>query len=146
MLFTESLNRNEDFQRLYRRGAFCSLGSALLYVMPNRLPYNRLGITAGKKIGNAVKRNRAKRIIRAAYSAAEKDMPIGVDIVVVARSILPEQNANTLTDAMCTRGVRHVQGVSSGEIPLGQPKAQGGSPKQKTRRIPHKAPQKPEKP
>ncbi|MBP0974985.1 MAG: ribonuclease P protein component, partial [Oscillospiraceae bacterium] len=54
MLFTQILNQNADFQRLYRSGAFCSLGSALLYVKPNRLPYNRLGITAGKKIGNAV--------------------------------------------------------------------------------------------
>ena len=56
MVFTQTLNRNADFQRLYHAGAFCSLGSALLYVMPNGLPYNRLGITAGKKIGNAVKR------------------------------------------------------------------------------------------
>lgn len=138
MLFTEMLNRNEDFQRLYRRGAFCSLGSALIYVMPNRLPYNRLGITAGKKIGNAVRRNRAKRIIRAAYFAAEKDMPIGIDMVVVARSILPEQSANVLTEAMCSRGVRHAQGVSSGEIPCG-----AQSPKPKPPRIPHKPPKKP---
>ena len=61
MLFTQKLNQNADFQRLYRSGAFCSIGSALLYVRPNKLPFNRLGITASKKIGNAVKRNRAKR-------------------------------------------------------------------------------------
>lgn len=139
MLFTEMLNRNEDFQRLYRLGAFCSLGSALLYVMPNRLPFNRLGITAGKKIGNAVKRNRAKRIIRAAYAAAEMDMPIGVDLVVVARSSLPAQSSAVLTEAMRTRGVRHVQGVGSGVIPCG--KNNGGAPK--TRRVPDKSPQKP---
>ena len=139
MLFTVMLNRNEDFQRLYRQGAFCSLGSALLYVMPNRLPYNRLGITAGKKIGNAVKRNRAKRIIRAAYFAAEQDMPIGVDLVVVARSSLPEQSANVLTAAMCTRGVQHVQGVSSGAIPCGA-SHQPHSPRARAQRVPHKKP------
>ena len=141
MVFTQMLNRNEDFLRLYRRGAFCSLGGALLYVMPNKLPYNRLGITAGKKIGNAVHRNRAKRIIRAAYSAAEMDMPIGIDIVIVARSVLPEQSSQVLTEAMLTRGVQHAQGVLRGEIPLGS----GNSPKPK--RVPHKsahiAPQKP---
>ena len=120
MLFTETLNQNADFQRLYRSGAFCSLGSALIYVKPNGLPCNRLGITAGKKIGNAVKRNRAKRIIRAAYAAAELKLPIGLDIVVVARSTLPEQNANVLTEAFCTRGVKHCCGVSSGEIPCTQ--------------------------
>ncbi|MBQ8920889.1 MAG: ribonuclease P protein component [Oscillospiraceae bacterium] len=120
MLFTQKLNNNADFQRLYRKGAFCSLGSALIYVMPNKLPYNRLGITAGKKIGNAVKRNRAKRIIRAAYSAAELQMPVGIDLVFVARSTLPEQKSDVLTHSLLTKGVRHCQGVSSGEIPCTQ--------------------------
>ena len=117
MLFTETLNQNADFQRLYRSGAFCSLGSALIYVRPNQLPYNRLGITAGKKIGNAVRRNRAKRIIREAYRAAEPLLPIGLDLVVVARSSLPEQSATVLTERFLTSGVKHCCGVSSGEIP-----------------------------
>ena len=120
MVFTQTLNRNADFQRLYHTGAFCSLGSALLYVMPNGLPYNRLGITAGKKIGNAVMRNRAKRIIRAAYTAAEMQMPVGIDLVVVARSTLPEQSSVILTEKFCTRAAAHCNGVSSGEIPCGQ--------------------------
>lgn len=116
MLFTVMLNRNQDFQRLYRRGAFCSLGSAILYAMPNGRSENRLGITAGKKIGNAVKRNRAKRIVREAYRAAETQMPIGLDIVIVARSGLPEQNAAVLTAAMQKRGLRHLIGVSDGSV------------------------------
>ncbi len=116
MLFTVMLNRNQDFQRLYRRGAFCSLGSAILYAMPNDRGENRLGITAGKKVGNAVKRNRAKRIVREAYRAAEPQMPIGLDIVIVARSVLPEQNAAVLIAAMKKRGLRHLLGVSDGSI------------------------------
>ena len=128
MLFTEILNRNADFQRLYHGGAFCSLGSALLYAMPNRLPCNRLGITAGKKVGNAVHRNRAKRIIRAAYAAAEKDMPIGVDIVIVARSSLPEQSSDVLTQALCTKGVKHLHDVCSGKIPCQSGKPRTGRP------------------
>lgn len=129
MLFTQMLNRNADFQRLYRSGAFCSLGSALIYVRPNGLSCNRLGITAGKKVGNAVKRNRAKRIIRAAYTAAEPQLPIGIDIVVVARHTLPEQSSTVLTEAFCKRGTAHCCGVYSGEIPC----AQNQKP-QKTRR------------
>lgn len=116
MLFTQKMNQNADFQRLYRSGAFCSLGSALIYVKPNGLPYNRLGITAGKKIGNAVKRNRAKRIIREAYRAAEPQLPIGLDVVFVARSTLPEQSSAILTAQFCKRGVEHCIGVSSGTI------------------------------
>ena len=120
MLFTQKMNQNADFQRLYRTGAFCSLGSALIYVRTNGLPYNRLGITAGKKIGNAVKRNRAKRIIREAYRAAEPKLPIGLDLVVVARSSLPEQSSLILTERFCGKGVQHCIGVSSGEIPCTQ--------------------------
>lgn len=120
MQFTKMLNQNADFQRLYRSGAFCSLGSALLYVRPNGLSHNRLGITAGKKIGNAVKRNRAKRIIRAAYTAAEPLLPRGIDLVVVARSSLPEQSSVILTDTFCARGVRHCKGVLDGSIPCTQ--------------------------
>ena len=129
MLFTLTMNRNADFQRLYRQGAFCSLGAALLYAMPNNLPYNRLGITAGKKVGNAVRRNRAKRIIRAAYAAAEPGAPIGLDIVIVARASLPDQSSLVLTKTLCEKGIRHLNGVGSGEIPSG--KAVQNAPKPK---------------
>ncbi len=117
MVFTLRLNENKDFMRLYQRGAFCHLGSALLYAMPNGLSYNRLGITAGKKVGCAVKRNRAKRIIRAAYSACELSMPIGLDIVFVARHTLPDESSLVLTKALSERGIRHLVGVSDGSIP-----------------------------
>lgn len=53
--------------------------------MPNRLCYTRFGITAGKKVGGAVERNRAKRILRAAYRKNELILPIGYDIVAIAR-------------------------------------------------------------
>lgn len=117
MLFTYTLNQNADFQRLYRGGAFCPLGQAFLYAMPNGKPYNRLGITAGKKVGNAVHRNRAKRIIRAAYAAAEMHFPIGVDMVIVARSGLPEQKSDVLAQALSKRGAKHLHDVCSGKIP-----------------------------
>ena len=117
MVFTLRMNENKDFLRLYERGAFCHLGSALLYAMPNGLPYNRLGITAGKKVGCAVKRSRAKRIIRAAYTACELSMPIGLDIVFVARHTLPEESSLVLTKILSERGLRHLCGVSDGSIP-----------------------------
>jgi len=46
---------------------------------------NRLGITASKKIGGAVQRNRARRIIKEAYRLTEPELKKGFDIVVVAR-------------------------------------------------------------
>ncbi len=49
---------------------------------------NALGITTSKKVGNAVARNRAKRIITAAFRECNKDLLQGYDIVFVARSAI----------------------------------------------------------
>lgn len=90
MLYTEILNENKDFLALYKRGKFTACKYSVIYVRPNGLAFNRFGITAGKKIGNAVHRNRAKRLIRLAYRECEVDMPIGMDIVIVARAPICE--------------------------------------------------------
>lgn len=85
MLYTVILNNNKDFLNLYKRGRFIASKYSVVYFKPNGRPYNRFGITAGKKIGGAVVRNRAKRIIRYAYRENEHLLPIGIDIVIVAR-------------------------------------------------------------
>lgn len=82
---TVSINENRVFQRLYRQGKSQVTPFFVVYSKKNRLKINRLGITATKKIGNAVERNRAKRVIREAYRLLEPQLPIGMDIVIVAR-------------------------------------------------------------
>ena len=86
MLYTEILNDNKDFLALYKKGRYAASKYSVIYVRPNGRPFNRLGITAGKKVGNAVCRNRAKRLIRLAYRTAEAELPVGMDIVIVART------------------------------------------------------------
>ena len=88
MLYTEILNDNKDFLTLYKKGRYAASKYSVIYVRPNGTPFNRLGITAGKKVGNAVCRNRAKRLIRLAYRNAEVKLPVGVDIVIVARAAI----------------------------------------------------------
>ncbi len=83
----ERLNRNSDFKRLYRRGKSCVLKSIVVYAMPNRLGINRIGITAGKKVGCAVERNRAKRRLRALWQSNLLKMKQGFDVCLVARGI-----------------------------------------------------------
>lgn len=83
----EKLNRNADFKRLYRRGKSCVCKSIVIYVSPNRAGTNRIGITAGKKVGCAVERNRAKRRLRALWQAYASEMGQGFDICLVARGI-----------------------------------------------------------
>lgn len=109
MLYTEILNENKDFLTLYKNGRYIASEYTVIYVRPNGRPYNRLGITAGKKVGNAVHRNRAKRLIRLAYRQAEISLPIGIDIVIVARSHLAEVSSVEYCAYMETRGVPDIE-------------------------------------
>ncbi len=96
MLFTEILKDNKIFLRCFRKGNFVSCEYLTAYYMPNKSPYNRVGISVGKKQGNAVKRNRIKRIIRAAYRLNEDKFPIGYDIVFAGRNNIFEKKTQDI--------------------------------------------------
>ena len=81
-----TLKENKDFRRLYYRGKSSASPCLVTYVMKNKSGKVRIGITSGKKIGKAVKRNRARRIIRAAYYQFDGRFKCGCDIVFVART------------------------------------------------------------
>ena len=52
---------------------------------PTKRPYNRVGVSVGKKVGGAVTRSRVKRILRAGYRAVEPELRTGYLIVLVPR-------------------------------------------------------------
>ncbi|MBQ8603425.1 MAG: ribonuclease P protein component [Oscillospiraceae bacterium] len=82
----KSINQNTQFIRAYRKGASYVTPLLVTYVIKNRWGHVRIGITSSKKIGGAVQRNRARRVIRAAVRALNLDMNQGYDIIFVARS------------------------------------------------------------
>ena len=82
----QSLNKNGQFRRLYRRGKSVVTPTMVVYVAPNRSQNIRLGITAGKKVGGAVCRNRAKRRIRELFRTNQCKLKPGYDFCIVARS------------------------------------------------------------
>lgn len=83
-----SLNENTAFQRAYYRGKSSAKPALVVYVLKNRVGICRVGITTSKKIGNAVERNRSRRIIRAAFQSVAKEYSISgnYDLVFVARN------------------------------------------------------------
>ena len=85
----KAVNKNTEFNRAYRRGQSFVDKTCVLYVIKNRYGFARIGITASKKVGNAVKRNRARRVIRESVRQLGIDMTQSVDIIIVARSRTP---------------------------------------------------------
>lgn len=81
-----TLKSNSDFRRLYNRGKAVTDPALVVYYSKNRAGICRIGITTSKKIGNAVERNRSRRVIREAFRQVCPKLNPCYDIVMVARS------------------------------------------------------------
>jgi len=97
----ETINRNYLFLRAYK--------SRLNFVSPVIITYvvkrkgsggPRLGITTGKKVGCAVERNRARRVVRAAAAELLRETRDSVDIVVVCRHPASKVSSTEIRDIM----------------------------------------------
>ena len=98
---TVSLKLNHEFKRVYARGKSRAHRLIVVYYLKNRLGYNRLGLTVSKKVGGAVKRNRAKRLMREAYRLTEPKIAVGFDIVLVSRAATPYAHGRDVERALC---------------------------------------------
>ena len=97
---TVSIKLNKEFKRLYYRGGSFVSREVVLYVLPNRLHFNRLGITVSKKIGTAVTRNRIRRRIKEIYRLTENNIKEGYDLCFVARSRAVKADFESLQSSM----------------------------------------------
>ncbi len=99
MEFSTSLKLNHIFRRLYHSGNQAANRYLALYCRRNRTPGNRVGITAGKKLGKAVVRNRVRRRLREIYRIHEGRFKPGYDLVVVARTAAVDTSFAQLQEA-----------------------------------------------
>ena len=84
------LRSSIDFQRVRRFGKSYAHPLVVLIALPNQLEITRFGFAAGRSVGKAVQRNRAKRLMRAAVSMHISTIGPGWDLVLIARRPMAE--------------------------------------------------------
>ncbi|MDR0589580.1 MAG: ribonuclease P protein component [Spirochaetaceae bacterium] len=80
----ERLKRRDGIRDVFKRGKSVTCSGAKLFFIKNGLPYNRIVFTFSRKYGNAVQRNRSRRVGREAYRHIRKELKTGYDLVVLA--------------------------------------------------------------
>lgn len=86
------LRKNTDFQQARRQGRSWANELLVLNIAPNGLEHSRFGFSASRRLGKAVVRNRAKRLMREAIQRQRERLPAGWDVILIAR--LPMREAN----------------------------------------------------
>ena len=101
------LRKNAEFRLVYKKGKSYANNLLVLYVFPNKknkddnnIPYNKLGISVSKKVGNSVVRSRSKRLIYEAYRLNYHELKPGYDYVFVARSAIKDKKYSDVEGAM----------------------------------------------
>lgn len=79
------LLKSEDFDRVFRRRCIVSDDLLVLHAARGISDETRLGLVVSRKCGNAVMRNRWKRILREAFRLLRSELPSGIDLVIIPR-------------------------------------------------------------
>jgi ribonuclease P protein component len=81
----ERLRSPRDFRRCYDRRRSAADGWLIVYACENGLPHSRLGLSVSRKVGNAVVRNRLRRLYREAFRLSKHELPHGYDLILIPR-------------------------------------------------------------
>jgi ribonuclease P protein component len=96
------LRANADFQRLRREGRALHHPLLVMSILGNELEHSRFGFAVGRKIGEAVERNRIKRRVREAVRLRMRngEIAVGWDVVFIARYPIREATFHQVDQAI----------------------------------------------
>jgi ribonuclease P protein component len=106
------LRSRERFREIRQRGRSVKHPLVILLFLPNDLGYSRFGFTASRRIGKAVRRNRARRLLREAIRLRLQEIAPGWDLIFIARRPIVQASFQSV-DAACERLLRDAHLLAS---------------------------------
>jgi ribonuclease P protein component len=97
------IKENKDFQTVFQKGISTANRQFVVYVLEKDQTHFRIGLSVSKKIGNAVTRNRIKRLIRQFFLEHHNDLAQDKDYIIIARKPTAEMDYYEVTSSL-----RHV--------------------------------------
>lgn len=108
------LKKKKDFQAVYSRGKSYANRFLVLYVFRSNGFQGKVGFAAGKKLGNAVKRNRVKRLLRESYRMNQDAIKEGVSLLFVGRKAAVDAGCQDLEKAFLA--LANKAGIMAGDV------------------------------
>ncbi len=96
----QRIRASAHFQRVYAARKSVNTSEVTVAYGPNGLGYSRLGVSVSTKHGNAVRRNRIKRVFRAAFREVRAALPVGFDYVLIPRKGVKEYATASMKKAL----------------------------------------------
>ncbi|MEK3806657.1 ribonuclease P protein component [Metabacillus sp. SLBN-84] len=95
------IKKNEDFQKIFKQGKSMANRQFVIYMLnqPEEKEF-RLGLSVSKKIGNAVTRNRVKRLVRQVFLEEKDSLKTGMDYIVIARKPASEMDYHEVKSSL----------------------------------------------
>lgn len=109
--------KKSDFNKTFEFGKKGVSNALVVFARPNGLTFSRLGLAVSKKNGNAVKRNRIRRMIREAFRLQRPDLPKGFDLVCIPRKDGFPGNTNDLLHLFRKTVLKAIKKIQENKTP-----------------------------